>query len=162
MFLIKLLYLSDKESLNRYDEPITGDSFYSMNQGPVLTSVLDCINSPSDASYKYWNDFIQLESRYYVTSKSELELDDLSEADIEILDFIYDENIVLFDEENPFKYINMLHDKLPEWTNPNGSSKFLPVEDVLKSLGKTSENISAIQENLINEHEIEGNLGSCL
>jgi uncharacterized phage-associated protein len=35
--LIKLLYLLDRESLNRRGRPVTGDQYYSMKLGPVLS-----------------------------------------------------------------------------------------------------------------------------
>jgi len=42
--LMKLLYLADRESMARHDEPISFDRFVSMDQGPVLSRTYDLIN----------------------------------------------------------------------------------------------------------------------
>lgn len=42
--LMKLLYLSERESLQKYGDTITGDTFVSMPNGPVLSMTLNFIN----------------------------------------------------------------------------------------------------------------------
>ena len=41
--LIKLLYIADKESLKRSLQTITGDTYVSMDNGPVLSKLYDLI-----------------------------------------------------------------------------------------------------------------------
>ncbi len=43
MKLIKLLYFADREALLRWGSPITADTFYSMDRGPVLSRVHDLV-----------------------------------------------------------------------------------------------------------------------
>ena len=39
--LLKMLYIADRITLERMDQPITGDNFVSMKYGPVLSGVYD-------------------------------------------------------------------------------------------------------------------------
>ena len=51
MKLMKLLYFADPEALIRWGSPITADTFYSMDRGPVLSHVLTLVTegaSPCD------------------------------------------------------------------------------------------------------------------
>jgi len=43
--LLKLLYLSDRKAFELWERPITYDVYYSMNNGQVLSGVLDIINN---------------------------------------------------------------------------------------------------------------------
>ncbi len=56
MKLIKLLYFVDREALRLWERPVTGDTYFSMKHGPVLSNVFDIINNgedPDDNSYWY-------------------------------------------------------------------------------------------------------------
>lgn len=48
MKLIKLLYMSDRFALGSMDDTITGDRYFSMDYGPVLSKVYDLINNGPD------------------------------------------------------------------------------------------------------------------
>src|SRR5258705_6624824 len=60
MKLIKLLYFADREALLRWGSPITADTFYSMDRGPVLSRVHDLVTegaSPDESHY--WEQHLQ-------------------------------------------------------------------------------------------------------
>ena len=42
--LMKLLYLSEREAMNRYGEPLSYDAMVSMPHGPVLSMTYECMN----------------------------------------------------------------------------------------------------------------------
>lgn len=48
--LIKLMYLSDRESMRRHGYPISFDNFVSMEHGPVLSRTLNLISNNKHAS----------------------------------------------------------------------------------------------------------------
>ena len=53
--LIKLLYLLDRRALSQWGRPVTGDDYFSMKYGPVLSEVLDLITDmPDPAGASYW------------------------------------------------------------------------------------------------------------
>ncbi len=57
--LINLMYLSDREILQRYNYRLTYDTYVSEKTGPRLTSVYECIKKHSDGSNThYWSSFL--------------------------------------------------------------------------------------------------------
>ena len=52
--LVKLLYLADREALLRWDRPITTDRYVSMDNGPVLSRVLNLINGSYESTTGIW------------------------------------------------------------------------------------------------------------
>jgi hypothetical protein len=55
-----------------------------------------------------------------------------------------------FGQLNPFDVAEWTHD-LPEWQNPHGSAIPIEIEDILKNVGKTKEEIQEIQQEAIRE-----------
>ena len=55
---IKMLYLADKQSLQKWEEPITGDSVASMRYGPVLSTVYDLTKGDCPSIHGFWKGFI--------------------------------------------------------------------------------------------------------
>ena len=56
--LVKLLYLAERLSLQRYGEPITGDKLVSMPHGPVLSMTYDHINGALPSMEGGWDTWI--------------------------------------------------------------------------------------------------------
>lgn len=127
--MMKLLYFADRESLKRYGESITGDAPYSMPQGPVLTTTYDLMKGEkrSPEWEKRLRDVYHVELREGVTEES---LDDLSQADVEIIDEVWD-RFGGMDEEELVAYVH----GLPEWTDPAGSSLPIDFRTLLKAVG---------------------------
>ena len=55
--LIKLMYMADREALLRWGVPITRDRYVSMDNGPVLSRVLNLITE--DRPKPVWSQFIR-------------------------------------------------------------------------------------------------------
>lgn len=51
MRLVKLLYLAERESLARLGHPIVGDAYYALDQGPILSRVLDLCKHESSGAW---------------------------------------------------------------------------------------------------------------
>src|SRR5674476_520662 len=56
--LMKLLYLSERLSLQRYGDTITGDSFASLPHGPVLSMSYDHMNGALPSKEGGWDTWI--------------------------------------------------------------------------------------------------------
>lgn len=113
MKLIKLLYLADRYSIQKYRLPITGDSYFGMKDGPVLSTVLNLLRGKSlDAE---WNRCIPP-----VSGKSECGLkadpgaENLSGADIIALDAV----IKLYAGMSASQLRRLCHDKCKEYVDP--------------------------------------------
>lgn len=143
--LMKMLYIADRIALERIEEPISGDHYVSMDFGPVLSGVYDLIKGqPVDGVLPLWKEYISPRKNNCVELLKDPGNDELCEEEDEILQEVYSE----YGHVNRFKVAELTHD-FPEWKNPHGSAIPIDVEDILKNVGKSLEEISEIQ------HEVE-------
>lgn len=148
--LVKLLYLSDRENLNRYEFPILNDELVSMKHGPVTSATLDCINGAAPES-DAWDEFVTDRANHMVGLAQAFEdaaFDELSEAELETLYAVWDR----FGSMTKWQIRDWTHENLPEWEDPNGSSYRIPYSRVLKFLGKPK--ADQIEARIEAEHEI--------
>ena len=149
MKLIKLMYLIDREALNRWGRPVSTDRFVSMKHGPVLSRVLDLINhGPDPGAISEWDHLI---SPPHGADGKDVSLrsedappdDELSRAEVELIDEVYREH----GHKNRWQLVRMLHG-FPEWQDPEETSTAVEYDDVLEALGKSPDDIEAIKEEL--------------
>jgi uncharacterized phage-associated protein len=84
--LLKILYFAEQRHLVTYGRPITGDSIVALKYGPVPSNSYNVI----DAS-KVNSEYFELQDTV-VIPKAIMNLDCLSESDIECLNFSIEEN----------------------------------------------------------------------
>jgi uncharacterized phage-associated protein len=144
--LLKMLYIADRIALQRMEQPITGDHYVSMDYGPVLSDIYDLIKGkPVDDALPLWSKFISPHNSNYVFLLNDPGNAELCEEE-EILKEVYR----TFGHLNPLDVAQWTHN-LPEWQNPHGSAIPILVEDVLRYMGKTNEEIEQIQQEAIRE-----------
>lgn len=135
--LIKLMYLADRESMARFDVPMTDDRPVSMPHGPVLSSTLNLIKgtSRSDA----WSHWISPLENHEVRLACEIEtlddLDELSKADLSVMESVWQQ----FGHMSKYQLRDYTHKHLPEWHDPNGSSKDIDIRETFQALGQDAE-----------------------
>jgi len=132
---VKLVYLADRESLARFGFPILEEQHVSMPQGPVNSSSYSHINGEEDLDACGWSDFLQARADNEIAAAPGVsvdDLDELSEADIECLDKVWDR----FGGMTKWQIRDWTHDRgnVPEWEDPNGSSRPIPLERILSYL----------------------------
>jgi uncharacterized phage-associated protein len=152
--LIKLLYLMDRESLQRWGRPVTGDSPVSMKHGPVLATTYDLMGigeTDTGTGPTFWGNYISDIGNYEVRLKQpEFPLDDLSEAEIGLIEEIFSR----FGKMSRWQLRDFTH-TLPEWEDPGQSSNPIPMESLLSLLGKTESDISRIRSEILSAQQIE-------
>lgn len=147
MKLIKLMYLADREALSRWERPLTGDSYFSMKNGPILSNVLDWINSGEPPNEElYWPRYISNPSRYNVSLKKNPGETELSKREIELIKEI-DEKYKNYDQ---WEMVDICHKILPEWENPGTTSIPIQIEDILRAACKTDREIAVIEDEVAN------------
>ena len=150
MKLLKLMYLVDREALLRWGRSMTADNFVSMPRGPVLSQTLNLITEEK-LGESYWKRFISAPQEYNVSLLEEPEFDELSRADVELIDELYGK----FGGWNRWDLVRYTHD-LPEWTDPKGSSIPIDYRRVLEVGGKSEQEvfeiISDLEEVALFEH----------
>ena len=148
--LLKMLYIADRISFKRIEQPITGDRYVSMDYGPVLSGVYDLIKGkPIDHALPLWSKFIATKNEHnehLVSLLNDPGNADLCEEEEEIIQQVYQ----TFGALDPFLVAEWTHG-LPEWQDPHGSTIAIAVEDILKNVGKSDEEIGEIQQSAIRE-----------
>jgi len=147
MKLIKLLYLADRKALSLWERPISGDAYYSMDRGPILSKVLDKINSGKTPRVEsYWHEYISSPETYKVKLKREPGIDELSEREKELLLGIDQE----YKQYKTWQMVDICHKILSECNDPKGTSVPIWIEDILRAVNKTDREIAIIDEEVDN------------
>ncbi|HEY1720037.1 MAG TPA: Panacea domain-containing protein [Magnetospirillaceae bacterium] len=157
--LIKLIYLSDRRFIEKYDCPILNDRFVSMPRGPVNSMTLNYVSGIA-GDRDEWKKFISDRAKHSVgVANSRIkksDLDELSKAEKKVLAEIWDR----FGERDGFWLEEYTHKHCPEWEDPDGSSEPIPYERILKFLKK--KNVARISANLEAERELDRSLATAI
>lgn len=132
---VKLVYLADRESLTRFGFPILEEPHVSMPHGPVNSTTYSHISGEVDLDDCKWSDFLRARENNEVAAAqglSEDDLDELSDADMACLDAVWER----FGSMGKYQIRDWTHDRnnIPEWEDPNGSSRPIPLERILSYL----------------------------
>lgn len=143
--LMKLLYLADREAMGTWGESISGDCFVSMNHGPVLSQTYDLIKCGSGSSTEMgWDYWIKDEDNWEVSLRQSITtreyLDELSDAELEILDGVFEK----FGGMQRFEIAEYTHDHCAEWEDPHGSSFPISPESVFRAVENTEDRVQAL------------------
>lgn len=144
MFLsIKMLYLADKQALINWGKPITGDAFYSLPKGPILSEVYNLFKGRGrHENQEQWDSYFTELVNNTIRSLKEGDLGLLSEREAEVLEAARKR----IHEMAPWTIAKWLHDTCPEWTDPQGGSIPIDPSIILRNAGKTEEEIKKIEE----------------
>lgn len=150
--LVKLLYLAERASYEKYGQPIVGDRLVSMPHGLVLSQTLNHLNGMLPSAKGGWETWVADRAEHLVTlapavaCSSQNDLLELSDADVAILA----ETWKRFGRMTKWKLRDYTHDSCPEWKDPDGSMIPVRFEDLFKALNFTSEqsreSITRLQE----------------
>ena len=130
---IKLIYLADRESLKQYGFPILEENRYSLPHGPVNSETYSYIQGERDDTQVGWSEFLPDREDHKVGLANdglhEDDLDELSDADINILNKVWSE----FGTMDKWQLVEWTHDPLhiPEWEDPGQSSQLIPLKRIL-------------------------------
>ena len=133
--LVKLVYLANRRSMEKFDYPMFHDTMVSMDNGPVNSAFLNYINGDAITAYDDWQEFITARANHAVGLKKKIkpeELDELSDAEIVILDELWEK----FRDYDQWAMVRYTHRYCPEWEPPHGSAREIPYERVFKTLKK--------------------------
>lgn len=149
---IKLVYLADRESVRRHGFPIQDEEHYSLPLGPVNSSTYEFIKGEVPPEYsEQWSEFLTDRSNHRIGLRNREidtdDLDELSDADIEVLDSVWDQ----FGHMGTWRLVDWTHDpnNVPEWEDPHGSSSRIPLRRMMDALGIEN---AAERESEVHEH----------
>lgn len=156
--LMKLMYLAERLSLQRYGDTITGDSFVSMPHGPVLSMTYDHMNGAllsQEGGWETWvsdraENSVALRDESMIRSPEE-DLLALSDTDLECLNDVW----ANFGHWNKYRLRDYTHSPAcPEWEDPQGSSRPIPPARLLKAVGYSPEQVEALNKRLHDQRYI--------
>ena len=143
--LIKLMYLVDRAALLRWGRPISSDSYVSMNKGPVLSKTYDLLtDGVQPGTPCVWGEFISPPENYEVALLKDAPTDELSPIELDLIGEIFAEH----GRKTRWEIVEWMHDNLPEWTNPEGTSVPIGYRDILRAGKKSEVEIAAIEDEL--------------
>lgn len=154
--LLKLLYLAERLSFERYGVPLTGDSPVSMDHGPVLSLTYDHLKGGRRSRPGGWDSWVSDQADYMVAlsdqarTVTEDQLLELSETDVEVLDQVWRE----FGHMSRWALVDYTH-TLPEWENPQGSSYPIDWTKLFLSIGYSEAAASALVGQLRDQRQLD-------
>lgn len=141
--LVKLMYLAERLSLERYGEPLTGDRLVAMPHEPVLSMTYDHINGALASVEGGWDTWISERAGHVVSLRHlgkiqspEMDLLRLSDSDLEVLGEVWKR----FGHWDRWDLVNYTcSGACPEWADPEGSTYPISYETLLSSLGYSAD-----------------------
>lgn len=138
--LLHLMYLTDREAVIRWSEPVTDDRYCLRSRGPILerTHAL-MVDEPFPGEPAYWSRFISSPLVYAVRLADTADVDALSEIEVHLLD----EMVGKYGQTDRFSLAQLVRD-LPECQNRPEGGGWIEIGDILTATGKKPEEIAEI------------------
>jgi uncharacterized phage-associated protein len=135
--LIKLLYLADRRSISERGFPITGDSAFAIQDGPILTEIYDLIKGKSKKPkfQKTWSTFLESKGASVVL-KGDPGNGKLSQDDVQMLASIVSEFGGM-----SFKQLTAYTHNLEEYKRSyqKDTSTKIPLDTIVEAVGRRSD-----------------------
>ena len=163
--LMKLLYLAERRSFEKFGEPIIGDRLVSMPHGPVLSVTYNHMNGELESVEGGWDTWISDRANHELAlrdpSMIRVTADDLtalSDADLDVLSETWER----FGWMGPWQLRDYTHEHCPEWKDPEGSMIPMTLDDLFSALQFTPEQKQAALDKLQGQNEINAAFGRAL
>jgi len=143
--LMKMMYGAEREALAKWKRPITGDSFFCMKKGIILSRTYDLIKrsiSSSNSDMEKWSRFFSARIANQIQLISQPELGFLSQWEMEALQNSFDSITTLIKEKGLIA--DELHKRWPEWTDPGRGALPLSLNEVLREVVEDDSQIEKI------------------
>jgi len=138
--LIKLMYIADREALKRWGYPLTGDAYFSLPHGPVVSRIKDLItDDPAFSGAKLWTSCIR-RTDHDVQATADGPRDSLSPVERDLLDEIFTN----YGRYTPWQLVDL--NTFPEWRDPRGSSEQITYKDILCAVGRAQESDDLVED----------------
>lgn len=146
MVLIKMLYLADRAALLKWGRPITGDDYFTIKLGPVLSQVHDLITEMQPPEeYHPWTKAI-LKENWNVSLQSDAGDDELSDAEERLLDATFEQYKKYLND--PFGLPHWIHKNLREVKPVEAGRIPLEIREILQAENKPEADIEKVIDEL--------------
>jgi len=159
LWLMKMLYIIERESYNKWERPIIYDDYRSMDKGPVLMTVYNLITGRYEGTF--WKKCIltfpkKSAHKYEVCLNGTLpKIRNLSESEVSLIREKFDE----FKDLDRWDLVELTH-RFPEWTDPHGGPSIpIYVDYLLEKLNYSAADIQRISREIKEEAALDEILG---
>lgn len=132
---MKLVYLGDRESIAQWGEPILNEPRFALPNGPVNDLTYAHAKGERE-DLEGWSAFLEDRNGNTLSLKPGItidDLDELSEADTDALDAVWSRVGTM----RPMALCGWTHkhENVPEWEDPEGSSRPISLERIMREVG---------------------------
>lgn len=149
--LMKELYLIDRMAINEENMSISGDDYFSLPHGPVLSQTLNILGDIVEGNE--WSEYLAVD-KHTIVLKKDFDEGRLSKQDKYYINAISDK----YKSYAPFELRDYTH-QLPEWTDPEGSNRKIYFADIMRALGKSEDEIQDAKEEYDRINDLYSSLG---
>lgn len=130
--LVKLIYLTDRLSLEKRRIPVVGGSFYSLKHGPVTSEILDLINDGTRSGDSPWEQLITDRAHHMLATTGSLEeYDALAPSELRLLEEVWQR----FGSQSKWDLVLWTHQHCEEWSDPRGGRIEISARKLAESFG---------------------------
>jgi uncharacterized phage-associated protein len=146
--LMKLMYLADRTSFERYGATITGDDFASMEHGLVPSTTYAAVCGEGTAAGT-WSQWVETRDEFVECLVADVDLDavDLSRADVQIVDDLWAQH----GSTDKWDLVKWVHLNCPEWIETT-RSRPVSLRDIGRALQMGEDELDGILEQ---QHEMD-------
>ncbi len=143
--LTKLMYLLDRESLEKVGTPVVGGEYFSMKDGPMTSEVLNSINHERGEGGGDWDRLISERRNHEVRLRTEsVSTDHLSEFELDLIRELDLEH----KNKDRYQLRDWCYDHCQEWVKPMVRKRLpIPVGKLASEIKRTREEL----ENAVSE-----------
>ncbi|MBU2572913.1 MAG: SocA family protein [Elusimicrobia bacterium] len=155
LLLMKILYTIDRVALVNWGLPVCGGSYCSLPKGPAISEVYDLVKSSKHLNRSgYWTTHL-ITKNFDLSVRKPPGVGELSPAEIELVDTVH----VMLAHRDKWDVVQWTHDEFKEWEDPKGSSNPIPVEKILRVLGKSESEIRLLARETSYHAQVKISLG---
>ncbi len=156
-WIIKMLYLIDREAFPKWERPVTYDFYKLLKYGPVGMSVYNIIKK--NLSSPFWKRFIVTlpKESGVMLNGTPAPIKKLSKAEVDLINSVFKE-LGKLDGDQLVEYTHTL----PEWRDPRKTGSSLPINlrELLGALDYNAEEITRIEFEIKQEESLDTILGA--
>ena len=154
--LMKLMYLAERASYQKFGERMLGDKLVSMDNGPALSITLNHMNRFQPSEPDGWESWVSDRNNYVLALAKPVrdpkeDLLQLSDAELEILESVWKE----YGKYGSFQLADLTHEICPEWEDPHGSSLPITQSRLLRSVGFDAQTAKALEERISENRHLD-------
>lgn len=150
--LIQELYLIDRVSIDEDNSSVSGDDFFSLKYGPVLSNTLNIINDIPNGND--WAEYLSINNNKKIRLIKPFDEGRLSKKDKYFIQLISDK----YKTYTTSQLVDYTH-TLPEWKEPKDTNHKIRFVDIMKALGKSDEEIIYAKKEYDGLSELYASLG---